>query len=597
MEDIKIQVAKIVGTPTPTSWAQTLVQENLFIVLEVSGKDGEGGENVASVGKRLLAEVSSELRGREKKNLVALKESVAKSVEGVPPNLHVNVAALLLTQPVAYLVIRGGGRVWLQRGGVLAPVLRAEEESEITSGSGFLKACDLLLLTTPQFEALVPKAELEESLEGLTPSEIAETLSPIVHGSEEGSGVASIIIAYDASKRITPPVLGKVRNVWRAFPWEVVRRNSFLIAIIFILVLLGSIVFGVRRREVFHKNTQFRKVMKEAEAKFEQGVKLLDVNRSLAYEAFLSSKKILEEGKGGIEADSKEGRALNTLLFKVDEFLLRSGRIYRIDRPELFFDVALIKDGAVGSKFSLLGKELSILDRKNRSVYTLALGQKSSEIKAANFSSPSLIASDSENIYVLDDEGIHRVEKRSKKKTLVFKRGDPSADATSDVADGFEAVASFSTFLSNLYLLDSEHSKIVKFVPTANSYVRRSYLAPDIRPNLAKAVSLTIDGAIYILFSDGKILKYLQGAPVDFRITGLDVSFSAPSTIFTSAELEHVYVLDTGGGRVVVLDKTGSYKEQYLWEGIKDVADMVISESERKILLLSESKIYEIALR
>jgi hypothetical protein len=77
----------------------------------------------------------------------------------------------------------------------------------------------------------------------------------------------------------------------------------------------------------------------------------------------------------------------------------------------------------------------------------------------------------------------------------------------------------------------------------------------------------------------------------------LDVDFSDPVSIYTDDQSARIYILDRGNRRVVVLDKNGEYREQYLWEGIETVSDMVVSEEEKKILLLSGSVIYEIELR
>jgi hypothetical protein len=48
---------------------------------------------------------------------------------------------------------------------------------------------------------------------------------------------------------------------------------------------------------------------------------------------------------------------------------------------------------------------------------------------------------------------------------------------------------------------------------------------------------------------------------------------------------------------VVVLDKDGVYLTQYRWSQNIDINDFVVSESIKKILLLSRDKIYSIDLK
>ncbi len=60
---------------------------------------------------------------------------------------------------------------------------------------------------------------------------------------------------------------------------------------------------------------------------------------------------------------------------------------------------------------------------------------------------------------------------------------------------------------------------------------------------------------------------------------------------------KNIYILDSGNNRVVVINKKGEYQSQYVNNEIKDVEDMVVDRSEKKIYLLLGSKIYEIAVK
>jgi hypothetical protein len=44
------------------------------------------------------------------------------------------------------------------------------------------------------------------------------------------------------------------------------------------------------------------------------------------------------------------------------------------------------------------------------------------------------------------------------------------------------------------------------------------------------------------------------------------------------------------------LGKTGEYQGQYLWSGMREATDLVVNETEKKILLLKEDKVYEIKI-
>jgi dihydrofolate reductase len=55
--------------------------------------------------------------------------------------------------------------------------------------------------------------------------------------------------------------------------------------------------------------------------------------------------------------------------------------------------------------------------------------------------------------------------------------------------------------------------------------------------------------------------------------------------------------LDNGNSRVVVFDKTGSYKAQYQADVIKSAKDFEVLEKDKKIYVLSGGKVYEITLK
>jgi hypothetical protein len=108
---------------------------------------------------------------------------------------------------------------------------------------------------------------------------------------------------------------------------------------------------------------------------------------------------------------------------------------------------------------------------------------------------------------------------------------------------------------------------------------------------------MTIDGALWILKSEGTILKYIRGVKEAFGVAGLSKPFSGPVAAWTDSDQEHLYVLDKGNSRVVVLAKSGEYDSEYVWEGITDVSGILVREKEKKIFLLAGSKIYEIEIR
>ena len=165
-------------------------------------------------------------------------------------------------------------------------------------------------------------------------------------------------------------------------------------------------------------------------------------------------------------------------------------------------------------------------------------------------------------------------------------------------ADGWKNIKVARGFGGNLYLLDSAaDSQIWKYLGLDDGLSgKRSYLVGDTF-DLSEAVDIAIDGSVWVLFSDGSIVKYTQGKKDAFTVIGLDQPFGEAVKIFTSPEVEHVYVVDRANTRVVVLDKSGEYVAQYQWSGIAGVKDFVVSEALKKTFFLTGEKVFTIDLK
>ncbi len=86
---------------------------------------------------------------------------------------------------------------------------------------------------------------------------------------------------------------------------------------------------------------------------------------------------------------------------------------------------------------------------------------------------------------------------------------------------------------------------------------------------------------------DRKILEQSYYDRKEYKIS--DINFSV--------DFNNIYVLDQGNSRIVVLDKTGSYKAQYQADILRNATDFEILETDKKVYVLSNGKVYEIDLK
>ena len=153
-------------------------------------------------------------------------------------------------------------------------------------------------------------------------------------------------------------------------------------------------------------------------------------------------------------------------------------------------------------------------------------------------------------------------------------------------------------FSANIYLLDKGKNEILRYSGSQSGFGNgKNWFAPGITVDLSNVSSFAIDGSIWLLTQSGEIEKYTNGNPQNFVLSGLEGSVVGARDIFTDEVMKYIYVLDNQKGRVIVIDKEGQYKAEYLSEEIKKAAKLVVSEEEKKIILMVQDKLYAIELK
>ncbi|PJA49210.1 hypothetical protein CO169_02625, partial [Candidatus Shapirobacteria bacterium CG_4_9_14_3_um_filter_39_13] len=145
-------------------------------------------------------------------------------------------------------------------------------------------------------------------------------------------------------------------------------------------------------------------------------------------------------------------------------------------------------------------------------------------------------------------------------------------------------------FTGSLYLLDSQ-GEIWKYPAIEGGFGEKQKWLQQ-KADFSSAVSLAIDGSLWVLTQDGQILKFLQGQKDSFALSGLNKPFFEPRALFTDFDSQNLYVLDKGNARIVVLSKNGEYQAEYHWSELNQAQDLVVIEAEKKIFCLLGNKIY-----
>lgn len=146
----------------------------------------------------------------------------------------------------------------------------------------------------------------------------------------------------------------------------------------------------------------------------------------------------------------------------------------------------------------------------------------------------------------------------------------------------------------HLYLLDSGLNQILRYEPPYDGSPW-DYLAAAEGVNLAAVVDMAVASQVYLLYADGRILKFDHGQPAPFEITGLYEPIQNPTALFTSEDIEFLYVADAGNKRIVQLTKEGGFVRQLraaTGEALDDLQGLCAIEEFSLLYFVSGNKLY-----
>lgn len=577
----EINFAKIVSTPTYFSWSQAYSAGSVFAVVSLTktkdtvpvSTDEQTQElllSLPAVGKEILNALEQEYFTLETKDLDSIKKAVSETLKRLPEAVTCSISLAAFIKNVLYLVMVGNGVVILKRGDATDVVLSQEDSAPdaMISSSGFVEDKDIILLETEQFARILPLQELTASLDHLPPSEIAESLSPKIHKTEEG-GASCIIVSYTnphAPEKPPPlpesPPLPKHPLIQTVLAFFTKRLNFSLprlrfpksqvsligIAFFIILLILGGIVFSIKNREAVKRKALFEEVRASAQKKYDEGQSLLGLNRNVAREDFSDAKNIIQNKLDAFPSNSKEREDLETLSQQIDEAILASLNASRVSPQK------------TDTSASLLLKEF--------------IAQKNVLFATQN----------EENLFVVTDKEIASVSKKTETRTSLIKRE-------------WSKAGGIGVFGSNLYLLDKDAHKVYKYIPQGTSYTKSDYLAIDVTPDFSNVSDMAVDGAVWVLYLDGRIHKFLRGKAESFAISGLDEPFKNPLGLVTNQDSSLLYILDPGNQTIIALSKEGKYEKQYSSDVFKTAKALDIRESEGKGFVTDGSSLFEFPLK
>jgi len=274
------------------------------------------------------------------------------------------------------------------------------------------------------------------------------------------------------------------------------------------------------------------------------------------------------------------------------------------------------------SRVVVQGAHIFVMDRNNGRVYHHRLDEQLQNALRADSTETVLVRTGEQVGNVLVGDLVDMVwmptgPGRQKASLVILESGGALLDY--DPATGqlltLEVAASetwqypklVGSHSGRFYLLDSTANKILRYSPTADGYSNPPDEWLQTEVGLAGVEDMAIGDSIYLVYADGRISKFSQGAPDSFDISDWDIPPDNPSAMFTrpSEETRWLYVADRGNSRIVQASKEGSFKQQFLLadtqaaengDALAEATALFVDEIVGHAYVLSGQKLYLLML-
>lgn len=259
----------------------------------------------------------------------------------------------------------------------------------------------------------------------------------------------------------------------------------------------------------------------------------------------------------------KEKTEIDELQKKLNELVQKLSRI----TPVTITELGTLNNGEAVS-IQRSGNFIFTINSADNAIirWSSSAGLETLEVKAAT---PQIKYAAGELLYYHGGNGLIRFNPA--KQTF--------SEAASNLTVVTGAVTDVTIYQRRLYILSAAQNQIYRLYAVGDGFGKPE---PWLREpaDLSQAISLAVDGDIYILYSNGQLDKFSAGKRQGFTARAIEPALSNPKKIFiTDTQL---YILDPNQGRIVVLTKgTGALVAQYTNDSFSQLKDLALDEKNK----------------
>jgi hypothetical protein len=616
--------AKLIGKPDTSGWSQIHNfkapegKENygeLFILLSVINKDE--ARNVSELGKNITNALYEDYYSTEDNHKRLVLESLLKdNIKRFAPTQKLQAAAAILIDNKFYTVVYGQIKLYLYRRGNTSLLLKGESNLFHTLTGNLING-DMAIFGTEDTFKFLPQETFNNALNLESSDKAVEVLAPLVHSHTNTGSFGMLFIkcteslnfhltqasdfipqypTYQEFSNKSNKALNKhfsdifklnlsflnkftFQNRGEELPTVNKKKKKLALAGISLLILLIlSTVIGTLQKKRHNEELAVNAKLTEAEHLLNESLDLVSLDSLQAKKLFNQSKNIISE----INISNTKNPKIAELQQKISA---NEGKVLgeRTVSPQSFVDLDLLSSGFLATSLVTSGNTIYIFDKENKRIAEVIMQTKHAEIVAGpqQISKGDNLIVYANQMYLGTNDGIYKIDKNETKVISAEWMNPILAQA----------------YAGNIYLVNKDKKVIEKYSSITGGFAAvKQWLTEDSDDNLSEAISLSIDGSLWVLTKQGQILKYMQGNRQRFIVTGMTSGFNQPRMLYTDENFKNLYILDQNNNRIVVIDKNGSLIMEYSSDVFSKAVGISASEEQKRIYVLTEDKLMYIEM-
>lgn len=384
------------------------------------------------------------------------------------------------------------------------------------------------------------------------------------------------------------------------------RARVLIASAVILLLLTPAIVATLYWRQGAEGRAEAETMLNLAEARYASAVQALDNDDDTVARALLTEAETFARRAEEMSGRTARSSELLTLIDRDRRTVERVVSLYGLDNPLIAF-----APEAEPQQIFVVGQDIYLLDAGRNAVIAYRLAADGESLAGNDgqivlqmgdtvdgvpvgalidlaWQPPVPGIDDKSNLLVLDDNNhIFRYNQQVDGASVV-----DFGDASSWVR-----ATQIETFLGRLYVADEGGNQIYRY-PIGQYDVADPWFESTTQVNLSGLKAMRIDGDIWLLYGDGKVVRYHNGEQLPYS---LDSSIALP---VQAADLwcgqdgdDAIYLADRLEERILVFEKeSGAYIEQFqAAEGnpLRDLRSLFVDRIHSIQYLLTDAGLYQ----